>query len=89
MRNRSARPRGNPSGKSIKVRVCVKSVADFTSILVSYFTLNDASVSVYVGRMAEDFDAVQVESTTVEIKLFGKWGFDEVHVTDISLAVSK
>ena len=37
--------------------------------------------------MAEDFDAVQVEPTTTEIKLFGKWGFDEVHVTDISLAV--
>ena len=28
------------------------------------------------------------ETTTVEIKLFGKWSSDEVHVNDISLAVS-
>ena len=28
------------------------------------------------------------EPPTVEIKLFGKWNPDEVHVNDISLAVS-
>ena len=38
--------------------------------------------------MADDFDAVPVEAPpTVEIKLFGKWSSDEVHVNDISLAV--
>lgn len=29
-----------------------------------------------------------VEAPSVEIKLFGKWSADEVHVNDISLAVS-
>ena len=38
--------------------------------------------------MADDFDAVPVEAPTVEVKLFGKWSADEVHVNDISLAVS-
>ncbi len=33
-------------------------------------------------------DAVPVEAPTVEIKLFGKWSSDDVHVNDISLAVS-
>ena len=28
------------------------------------------------------------ESPTVEVKLFGKWNPDEIHVNDISLAVS-
>ena len=28
------------------------------------------------------------EATTVEVKLFGKWNPDEIHVNDISLAVS-
>ena len=28
------------------------------------------------------------EPPTVEVKLFGKWNPDEVHVNDISLAVS-
>ena len=38
-------------------------------------------------RMAtEDFG--DVETPSVEIKLFGKWSADEVHVNDISLAVS-
>ena len=40
------------------------------------------------GRMAtEDFGEV-VETPSVEVKLFGKWSADEVHVNDISLAVS-
>ena len=30
----------------------------------------------------------EVETPSVEIKLFGKWSADEVHVNDISLAVS-
>lgn len=29
-----------------------------------------------------------VETPSVEVKLFGKWSADEVHVNDISLAVS-
>lgn len=33
-------------------------------------------------------DAVPVETSTVEVKLFGKWSSDDVHVNDISLAVS-
>ena len=33
-------------------------------------------------------DSVPVEAPTVEVKLFGKWSPDEVHVNDISLAVS-
>ena len=38
-------------------------------------------------RMAtEEFG--EVETPSVEIKLFGKWSSDEVHVNDISLAVS-
>ena len=35
----------------------------------------------------EELDAVPVETTTVEVKLFGKWSSDDVHVNDISLAV--
>ena len=31
---------------------------------------------------------VEVETPSVEIKLFGMWSSDEVHVNDISLAVS-
>lgn len=31
---------------------------------------------------------VPVEAPTVEVKLFGKWSSDDVHVNDISLAVS-
>ena len=38
--------------------------------------------------MADEFDAVPVDTPTAEIKLFGKWSSDEVHVNDISLAVS-
>jgi len=38
-------------------------------------------------RMAEDFDAIPAEPPTVEVKLFGKWSSDEVHVNDISLSV--
>ena len=38
--------------------------------------------------MAEEFDAVPVEAPTVQIKVFGKWSPDEVHVNDISLSVS-
>ncbi len=41
--------------------------------------------------MAEDWDEVAVEATettTVEVKLFGKWSSDEVTVNDISLTVS-
>ena len=30
----------------------------------------------------------EVETPSVEVKLFGKWSADEVHVNDISLAVS-
>ena len=38
--------------------------------------------------MADDWgDAIPVEPPTVEIKLFGKWSSDEVHVNDISLTV--
>ena len=33
-------------------------------------------------------DVAPVEAPTVEVKLFGKWSSDEVHVNDISLAVS-
>ena len=33
-------------------------------------------------------DSVPVDAPTVEVKLFGKWSPDEVHVNDISLAVS-
>lgn len=33
-------------------------------------------------------DAVPVEVPTVEVKLFGKWSSEDVHVNDISLAVS-
>ena len=33
-------------------------------------------------------DTVPVDAPTVEVKLFGKWSPDEVHVNDISLAVS-
>lgn len=36
----------------------------------------------------EDLDVVPVEVPTVEVKLFGKWSSDDVHVNDISLAVS-
>lgn len=36
--------------------------------------------------MAEEFDAVPVEAPTVQIKVFGKWSPDEVHVNDISLS---
>lgn len=36
----------------------------------------------------EELDVVPVEAPTVEVKLFGKWSSDEVHVNDISLAVS-
>jgi hypothetical protein len=36
----------------------------------------------------EELDVVPVETPTVEVKLFGKWSSDEVHVNDISLAVS-
>lgn len=35
-----------------------------------------------------DVVPVPVEAPTVEIKLFGKWSSDDVHVNDISLAVS-
>lgn len=38
--------------------------------------------------MADELDPVPVEPPTVEVKLFGKWSSDEVHVNDISLAVS-
>lgn len=38
--------------------------------------------------MADELDVVPVEAPTVEIKLFGKWSSDEVHLNDISLAVS-
>ncbi len=34
-----------------------------------------------------ELDVVPTEATTVEIKLFGKWSSDDVHVNDISLAV--
>ena len=34
----------------------------------------------------DEFD-VPVETPAVEVKLFGKWSSDEVHVNDISLAV--
>ena len=37
--------------------------------------------------MAEEFDAIPAEPPTVEVKLFGKWSSDEVHVNDISLSV--
>jgi len=33
-------------------------------------------------------DTALAETPTVEVKLFGKWSPDEVHVNDISLAVS-
>ena len=36
----------------------------------------------------EDFDAAPVEVSSAEVKLFGKWSMDDVHVNDISLAVS-
>lgn len=36
----------------------------------------------------EELDVIPVEVPTVEVKLFGKWSSDEVHVNDISLAVS-
>lgn len=45
----------------------------------------------FLAEMAgqeENFDGVPVEAPTVEIKLFGKWSSDDVHVNDISLAVS-
>ena len=42
-----------------------------------------------VVMAAEDWgEGVTVEAPTVEVKLFGKWSSDEVHVNDISLAVS-
>lgn len=34
-------------------------------------------------------DTVPVDVPSVEIKLFGKWSMDDVHVNDISLAVSE
>ena len=37
--------------------------------------------------MTDEFGDV-VEASSVEVKLFGKWSADEVHVNDISLAVS-
>ena len=37
--------------------------------------------------MTDEFGDV-VDTPSVEIKLFGKWSSDEVHVNDISLAVS-
>ena len=36
----------------------------------------------------DELTDVPVEAPTVEIKLFGKWSSDDVHVNDISLAVS-
>ena len=37
----------------------------------------------------EELDTVvPVDTPTVDIKLFGKWSADDVHVNDISLAVS-
>lgn len=38
--------------------------------------------------MADDWgDALPVEQPSPEVKLFGKWSSDEVHVNDISLTV--
>ncbi len=34
-----------------------------------------------------DFDEPEVDVPSVEVKLFGKWSMDDVHVNDISLAV--
>lgn len=36
----------------------------------------------------DELEAVPVDVPTVEVKLFGKWSSDDVHVNDISLAVS-
>ena len=50
-----------------------------------------ASVSVTeMTATTEDWAeaVVTAEPPTVEVKLFGKWNPDEVHVNDISLAVS-
>ncbi len=43
-------------------------------------------ISLCVRMATEEFG--EVETPSVEIKLFGKWSADEVHVNDISLAVS-
>ncbi len=36
----------------------------------------------------EEIETLPVEVPSVEVKLFGKWSSEEVHVNDISLAVS-
>ena len=53
-------------------------------------TLNETPLSPQTFAIAgEDWgDSVPVDAPTVEVKLFGKWSPDEVHVNDISLAVS-
>ena len=37
--------------------------------------------------MQDELDVVPADVHSVEVKLFGKWSSDDVHVNDISLAV--
>ncbi len=39
--------------------------------------------------VTEELDTAPVDVPNVEIKLFGKWSMDDVHLNDISLAVSE
>ena len=48
--------------------------------------MNGVLISLYIRMATEEFG--EVETPSVEVKLFGKWSADEVHVNDISLAVS-
>lgn len=58
-------------------------------ISVSFALCSPPSILQTVAMSGEDWgDTVLAETPTVEVKLFGKWSPDEVHVNDISLAVS-
>ena len=58
-------------------------------ILESFLLYGIPFFSQTFAMSGEDWgDSVPVDAPTVEVKLFGKWSPDEVHVNDISLAVS-
>ena len=37
--------------------------------------------------VTDEFDQAPVDVPNVEVKLFGRWSMDDVHVNDISLSV--
>ena len=37
--------------------------------------------------VTDEFDQAPVDVPSVEVKLFGRWSMDDVHVNDISLSV--